>query len=292
VLTDEVKLFEIVNNLVSNALKFTEAGHVELRVGLKVPVPGELSQALIDIHVNDTGCGIPSGDLDRIFLPFFQHNCGSQARSSGTGLGLSIVQQLVQVLGGEIVVESAVGQGSSFFVSLPVKVIEAAKPIIESDGQFDRIDPPGATAFIGRRILLVDDNELNVMLAARLMEAIGFEVVTAANGQLAVEEVQRAAFDVVLMDCQMPVMDGYDATRAIRALERRLLLRATPIIAVTAYALDYDLEKCLAAGMNDFLAKPYSLADLKPKLMRWLRVAPQPTSALTAAGSATDLSSR
>jgi CheY-like chemotaxis protein len=130
------------------------------------------------------------------------------------------------------------------------------------------------------------------MLAARLMEAIGFEVVTAANGQLAVEEVQRAVFDIVLMDCQMPIMDGYDATRAIRALELRLSLRATPIIAVTAYALDGDREKCLAAGMDDFLAKPYSLADLKPKLMRWLRIAPQPTSALTAAGSATDRSSR
>jgi len=292
VLTDEVKLFEIVNNLVSNALKFTESGHVELRVGLELPVRGELSQARIGIYVNDTGCGIPSSDLERIFLPFFQHNRGSQARSSGTGLGLSIVQQLVQMLGGEIVVESTAGQGSSFFVSLPVKVIEAAIPTTEPEGRFDRSDPARVTEFIGRRMLLVDDNELNVMLAARLMEAIGFEVVTAANGQLAVEEVQRAGFDIVLMDCQMPIMDGYDATRAIRALERRLSLRATPIIAVTAYALDGDREKCLAAGMDDFLAKPYSLTDLKPKLTRWLRVAAQPTSVLTAAGSGTDRSSR
>jgi len=299
VLTDEVKLFEIVNNLVSNALKFTDSGHVELRVGLQLPLSGDLSQSLIEIRVSDTGSGIAADDLERIFLPFFQRSHGSQASSSGTGLGLSIVQQLVQVLDGEIRVESNVGKGSSFFVSLPVKIIETTTSIQRdqaistfSEGQVDRIDSPRRTEFIGRRILLVDDNELNVMLAARLMEAIGFEVVTAANGQLAVEEVQRAVFDIVLMDCQMPIMDGYDATRAIRALELRLSLRATPIIAVTAYALDGDREKCLAAGMDDFLAKPYSLADLKPKLMRWLRIAPQPTSALTAAGSATDRSSR
>lgn len=299
VLTDEVKLFEVVNNLVSNALKFTDSGHVELRVGVQVPISGELSQASLDIRVSDTGHGIAPDDVERIFLPFFQRTRGNQASTSGTGLGLSIVRQLVQMLGGEIAVESSLGQGSSFLVSLPVKIIETARRYqhddelgTSSEAWPDRNGSHRATEFAGRRMLLVDDNELNLMLAARLMEAIGFEVTTAANGQLAVEEVQRAAFDIVLMDCQMPILDGYDATRRIRALEDRLSLARMPIVAVTAYALDGDREKCLSAGMDDFLAKPYSLADLKPKLARWIGVAPQPTSALTAAGSATDLSSR
>jgi len=140
-------------------------------------------------------------------------------------------------------------------------------------------------------MLLVEDNELNALLAARLMAALGFEVVTAANGALAIEAIERQAFDLVLMDCQMPVMDGYDATRAIRKLESGTR-RRTPVIAVTAYALDGDREKCLAAGMDDFLAKPYALSDLRPKLRRWVPSAPQVTSALSLPGSGTDFSSR
>jgi two-component system, sensor histidine kinase and response regulator len=140
-------------------------------------------------------------------------------------------------------------------------------------------------------MLLVEDNELNALLASRLMAALGFEVVTAANGALAIEAIGRQAFDVILMDCQMPVMDGYDATLAIRRLESRAGKR-TPVIAVTAYALDGDREKCLAAGMDDFLAKPYSLSDLRRKLKRWVRPASQATSALNLSGSTTDLSSR
>jgi len=212
---------------------------------------------------------------------------------------LSIVQQLAQVLTGEIVVESHVGEGSSFLVSLPVQVTEAARPTrrdgsgaINAEGRSDHSHSARATEFSGQRLLLVDDNELNVMLAARLLEAIGFQVVTATNGEFAVEELQRAPFDIVLMDCQMPVMDGYAATREIRLLEARLSLRGIPIIAVTAYALEGDREKCLEAGMDDFLAKPYSLADLKPKLLRWLPVARQSMSALTATGSTTDRSIR
>jgi len=299
VLTDEVKLFEIVNNLASNALKFTDAGYVELHVGLQVHTSGAFSQARINVRVADTGSGISSEDLDKIFLPFIQRGHSSKT-AGGTGLGLSITQQLVQVLGGEIKVESSLGEGSTFFVSLPVTVVAAPQSstvgVDDPRQSSERLSRPIASStamnFAGRRMLLVDDNELNLMLAARLMETIGFEVSTAANGQLAVEAIQRAAFDIVLMDCQMPVMDGYDATRTIRALEDRLALQRTPIIAVTAYALDGDREKCLSAGMDDFLAKPYSFADLKPKLTRWLRWPPQPTSALTAAGNATDLSSR
>jgi CheY-like chemotaxis protein len=123
------------------------------------------------------------------------------------------------------------------------------------------------------------------------MAALGFEVVTAANGAIAIEAVERKEFDVVLMDCQMPVMDGYDATRAIRRLESGTAKR-TLVIAVTAYALDGDREKCLDAGMDDFLAKPYALSDLRPKLRRWLRTNSQPMIALSVSGSGADFSSR
>jgi CheY-like chemotaxis protein len=123
------------------------------------------------------------------------------------------------------------------------------------------------------------------------MAAIGFEVVTAANGVIAIEIIERREFDIILMDCEMPVMDGYDATRAIRTLESGTRHR-TPVIAVTAYALAGDREKCLSAGMDDFLAKPYTLTDLRPKLRRWVHAKSQPMSALNLSGSATDFSSR
>ena len=130
------------------------------------------------------------------------------------------------------------------------------------------------------------------MLASRLMAAIGFDVATAADGTIALERVTGRTFDIILMDCQMPVMDGYDATRAIRELERKSAGRRTPIIAVTAYALAGEREKCLAAGMDDFLAKPYALSDLRPKLRHWLRPALQEMSALSGSGSGTELSRR
>ena len=130
-----------------------------------------------------------------------------------------------------------------------------------------------AAEFHGLRLLLVEDNELNALLAARLMAALGFEVVTAVNGAIAVQAVERQEFDVILMDCQMPVMDGYEATRAIRKMQSSTAKR-TPVIAVTAYALDGDRERCLAAGMDDFLAKPYALSDLRPKLQLWTRTSP------------------
>jgi CheY-like chemotaxis protein len=197
---------------------------------------------------------------------------------------LSIVNQLVQALGGEIRVESSTGQGSTFVVTLPVTL---ESPEIQA-----RADTAGAAStettfrqsdsllaeqpeFHGRRLLLVDDDELNAALASRLMTAIGFEVVTAANGSLAVEAVEHQDFDIVLMDCQMPAMDGYDATRAIRRLETGTPKGRTPVVAVTAYALAGDRERCLAAGMDDFIAKPYSLDELRPKLRRWLGASSQ-----------------
>ena len=287
VMVDEVKLFEIVNNLVSNALKFTQAGFVELAVHLSLASPSQFPDAVLNIQVSDSGPGISQSDRDKVFVPFFQVDDGSDRRTGGIGLGLSIVKDLVSVLSGQISVESTPGSGSVFRVTLPVTVVEAGLHTAPSrrPATPQATEPPQAgheTPFADRRLLLVEDNDLNAMLASRLLQSLGFEVVVAENGVAAVVAFRTASFDIVLMDCQMPVLDGYTATRQIRELEARSGARRTPIIAITGNTLAGDRQKCLAAGMDDYLGKPYSVRDLRPKLSRWLAV-PQAAVAAVAA---------
>jgi len=191
VFTDEVKLFEIVNNLLSNALKFTRAGFVELKVQLRPTDASLLPAAVLDLYVQDSGPGIPVDDLDKVFVPFFQGRGDWIGHRGGTGLGLSIVKELVSLLNGRIAVESTVGQGSIFRVSLPVELVSPGKRATirtpsrrqeyrqTTDGGEELASP--LLEFRGRRVLLVDDNELNATLAARVLEAIGFGVVLASN---------------------------------------------------------------------------------------------------------------
>jgi len=274
VLVDEVKLFEIVNNLVANALKFTRAGFVELCVHLSLSSPSQFPKATLHIQVSDSGPGIAQGDLDKVFVPFFQVDGGPDRRAGGIGLGLSIVKDLVTALSGEIQVESTPGVGAVFRVTLPVELVErgAASPHLPSSAAPPDPPPPDpdSSEFPGRRLLLVDDNELNALLASRLLKTLGFEVTIAENGAVALDAFARGRFDIVLMDCQMPVLDGYAATRHIRELEARTAARRTPVIAITANTLSGDREKCLAAGMDDYLGKPYSVRELRPKLTQWL----------------------
>ena len=277
VMVDEVKLFEIVNNLVSNALKFTHSGFVELAVHLSLASPSQFPDAVLNIQVSDSGPGISQSDRDKVFVPFFQVDDGSDRRTGGIGLGLSIVKDLVSILSGTITVESTSGSGSVFRVTLPVSVIESgmhrAPSLRPATLQTAEPPRPGREApFAHRRLLLVEDNDLNAMLASRLLQTLGFDVTVAENGVAAVEAFRSATFDIVLMDCQMPVLDGYMATHRIRELEARSGARRTPIIAITANTLAGDRQKCLAAGMDDYLGKPYSVRDLRPKLSRWLAV--------------------
>ena len=276
VLGDEGKVFEIINNLLSNALKFTEIGFVELTVRLSLLSGPDLPETTLHMRVQDSGTGIPAEDQPRVFLPFFQRRTESGQTTGGTGLGLSIVKQLIEALNGEIRVESEPGRGSTFCVSLSVRLAsshEHAPPNASADST-PRDASPGrddpASKFLNQRLLLVDDNEPSATLACRVLETIGFDVSVAENGAIALEKFKAQPFDIVLMDCQMPIMDGYAATRAIRSHEALAGSRRTPMIAITAQTLDGDREKCLAAGKDDFLGKPYSLRDLRPKLDRWL----------------------
>jgi signal transduction histidine kinase/CheY-like chemotaxis protein len=290
VLVDEVKLFEIVNNLVANAIKFTRGGFVEMAVHLSLDSPSQLPRAILHLQVTDSGPGIAQGDLDKVFVPFYQVDGGPDRRAGGIGLGLSIVKDLVAALSGQVEVESTPGIGSVFRVALPVELVEHG-PVSAGTAPTQGASTTGPTAqealsgpaeFAARRLLLVDDNDLNAMLAARLLKTLGFDVIVAENGAVALDAFARGRFDIVLMDCQMPVLDGYAATRHIRELEARTGARRTPVIAVTANTLAGDREKCIAAGMDDYLGKPYSVRELRPKLAHWLAARAGAAAAATA----------
>ncbi len=252
-------------------------GYVELAVHLSMAGPSQFPDAVLNIQVSDSGPGISQSDRDKVCVPFFQVDDGSDRRTGGIGLGLSIVKDLVSVLAGRIIVDSIPGSGSVFHVALPVTVVEAgmhaAPSLRPAAPQFAEPPRPGDKGpFAHRRLLLVEDNDLNAMLASRLLQSFGFDVTVAENGVVAVDTFGRHTFDIVLMDCQMPVLDGYMATRQIRELKARARARRTPIIAINANTLAGCRQKCLAAGVDDYLGKPYSVRDLRPKLARWLTV--------------------
>ena len=282
VVTDEIKLFEVLNNLLSNAVKFTEHGFIELTVQLRQRSTTSLPEADLHISVRDTGIGIAEDDKERVFLPFFQADSASTRKAGGIGLGLAIVKELVTLQGGTLDIQSQRSLGTVVQVTIPVQVLhwppEEVAPIEQQAPQRPKagnvVQFPSAQTHqtaSPARILLVEDNELNAALAARMLESLGFDVTVAENGHLAVEEVRTSSFDVILMDCLMPVMDGFEATRRIRRHEEEHRSCPVPIIALTANALTGDREACLNAGMSDYLSKPYSEADIRSLLVRWLK---------------------
>ena len=257
---DTVRLRQILVNLISNALKFTATGGVFInaKVGRSSPESVTLLFA-----VRDTGIGIQPHDLESIFDSFSQADPSTTRRYGGTGLGLSIVAQLVQLMNGKISVESAPGVGSTFVVAIPFETTELeARPELVAPVV---VDEPGHTRPL--RVLLVDDNAVNRRFGLRLLEKLGHEVSLAEDGRQAVAFAKRHPVDVVLMDVQMPVMDGFEATAAIREWQQESGV-AFPIIALTAHAMAGDRERCLAAGMDDYLSKPLKRIDLVSSLNR------------------------
>ncbi len=256
IVTDGGRLSQVLLNLLGNALKFTEQGNITLFCSVAERRSPE--DLVLQFAVQDTGIGIPPDKLEHIFDAFAQAEADTHLRYGGTGLGLAITKQLVEIQGGTLTVESTVGQGSTFRFTLPVKVAESA-PVLA---------PPsaGSEKLPSCRILLVEDNLLNQMLAREMLEKIVDRpaITLAQNGREAMEKAGAQAYDLILMDIRMPVMDGFAAAAALRETGLQ-----TPILALTANATNEEEQKCLAAGMNDYLSKPIDLAQLREKIGRW-----------------------
>ena len=288
---DKHRLLQVLANLTGNAVKFTHHGTVNVSVA-RLEQSGPMLRLRFEIA--DTGIGVPADQQAQIFDAFSQADASMTRRYGGTGLGLSIARQLCQMMDGEIGVTSSVGVGSTFWFTIQMEVGNNASirpapvapppvvvvppppppPPLPVSGGISAVaqDFQAALKATGRdkaRLLLVEDNAANMRVTRALLEILGCDVTPAFNGLEAVEAYRKGTFDLVLMDCQMPEMDGYEATRTIRQLET-VLGHTTPIIALTAHAMAGSRETSLAAGMNDQLTKPVTMAALTAKLVEWL----------------------
>ena len=255
---DPTRIRQVLVNLIGNALKFTEAGSVQV-----IPRWQILDRQLIwfTCAIRDTGIGIDNERLETMFVAFQQADSSISRRYGGTGLGLSIARTLAERMGGSLRAESQVGRGSTFTLEMPL-TLRASRPLVATT---DRKSVGDAAQ--GQSVLLVEDNPVNQAVMQAMLRSLGFDVVVAADGAQAISQVARQRFCAVLMDCRLPIVDGYEATRRIRQMPQ---CQNLPIIALTANALQGDRERCLAAGMNDYLAKPFKRNDLQQILQRWL----------------------
>ncbi len=262
---DPERLKQVLGNLLANAVKFTERGNVTLRVLLSADDPSAaLPRTVLRVEVEDSGVGIPPAVAAQLFQPFMQADASTTRRFGGTGLGLVISKHLVELMGGRIGLSSESGCGSLFWVELPFDVSDEPLRALVADH-------PDAAQWAGRCALLVEDNAVNMIVAETQLERLGLQVVTAVNGILALEALGRQAFDIVLMDCQMPNMDGYEAVQRWRRIEAgHIGAHRTPVIALTANAMAGDREHCIEAGYDDHLGKPFSRDDLQKLLRQWL----------------------
>jgi len=253
---DLLRTRQILNNYLGNALKFTTTGEVRLRAQ-------RLDAGRVRFEVHDTGPGIDESTQARLFRPFTQADESTTRRYGGSGLGLSICRELATLMGGEVGVHSRAGEGSCFWAELPLPATEQRAPEAAAV-------PAQRGALQGASVLMVEDNPVNMLIATAMLEQWGVRVEQAADGQQAVQAVQRRAqhgslFDAVLMDVQMPVMSGHEATRMLR---HDFSAEQLPIIALTAAALVSERDQALAAGMNDFLTKPIDAQRLQQALLR------------------------
>jgi CheY-like chemotaxis protein len=264
VLGDAGRIRQIVSNLLGNAVKFTASG----RIAVNLRRSGEREGAVFDISVEDTGIGIPPEKLPDLFQEFVQLDSSQTRAYGGTGLGLAISRRMARMMGGDITVESGPGAGSTFTCKLPLPEVETAA---QENGGTGRVEAlagsfetlPGD----GIRALLVEDNPVNQKIGRLMLERLGCSVELAQNGRDALDLLNRRRYNIVFMDCQMPVMDGYTAVAELRSREpgeHRSL-----VIALTAHAMQGARERCLEAGMDDYLTKPFSAGDLRAMLQKW-----------------------
>lgn len=267
---DPMRMRQVLVNLMGNAIKFTEQGGVKVHISCLELTP---EQARVRVSVQDSGIGLTDESQKRLFQPFSQADDSITRRYGGTGLGLSISKSLVELMGGEIGVQSVPGSGSSFWfcVTLQCSTTSQETPEKTSPSNTDALGTMGD--FSGKRILLVEDNEVNREVALAMLDFLGCDAVdTAENGLEALAALEQANYQLVLMDCQMPEMDGFAATKELRVREKGK--KHTHVVAMTANAINGDSEMCLAAGMDDYLSKPYTRTQLAVVLRRWLPAAP------------------
>ena len=254
---DLTRLRQVLLNLLHNSTKFTEYGVVELVI---TPTAVTAHAATLTFEISDTGIGIPLEQQAELFNPFAQSESGTSRKYGGSGLGLAISNKLVMQMGGQLLVESELGKGSKFYFSLelPLAPVTKIAPVSKPSDKEESL--------AGLRVLLVDDDEMNRFFGERLLQTFGVDVTLAESGSIALEHVRNEVFDVVLMDVSMPEMNGYETTQHIRQNNN---LDNLPIIALTAHAIAGEKERCLAAGMNDYLSKPFELSELKATIARW-----------------------
>jgi signal transduction histidine kinase/CheY-like chemotaxis protein/HPt (histidine-containing phosphotransfer) domain-containing protein len=263
---DAMRLRQVVTNLVANAIKFTDKGSVRVRVS-RVHSPGDAAR--IRVQVEDTGIGIRRSLVPELFEPFAQADASAKRRHGGTGLGLAIAKQIVELMDGWIGVSTAHGLGSVFWFEVLLRSGSERAARAANCPSFQRsLSPVPRRAGEPRRVLVAEDNSFNQTLIARTLETLGCEVNIVGSGRDAVAAALSGVYEAVLMDCQMPEMDGFEATQEIR--RREPAGARVPIIALTANALSGDREKCVAAGMDDYLSKPFSIVELRKTVKRWL----------------------
>ncbi len=264
VIGDPLRTKQILMNLTSNAIKFTGEGQITIDCDTSLD---SNAIRIIRFQIQDTGIGMAEDEVARLFMPFSQADSTITRRFGGTGLGLAISKQLADAMGGSISVESEVNKGSCFTLQLPL--VEPSDepdqhdPVVQTDNETD------SSEIQGIKVLVVEDNEVNAQVAKAMLKKLNVQVVHVENGAIALNRIQQEEFDLVLMDCAMPVMDGFEATLNIRELPGAM--SKIPIVALTANALAGDEERCKQAGMDGYITKPLKFATLQENLKQWVK---------------------
>ena len=285
VFSDSLRLRQVLANLLSNAIKFTEHGTISVNLDV---LDTKENFSKIRLTVSDSGIGIPTDVQNTIFERFSQADGSTSRKYGGTGLGLAISRNLVLMMGGSLTVDSTPGVGSQFEIELWLPNIQIQPIPVHANPPLNPFASPARSAVVdddrqfSGRVLLAEDNETNQIVAQAWLDRAGLSVCTAEDGQAALDLLDQENFDMVLMDCQMPILDGFAATRALRQKEKEHGGHLT-VIAITANAMEGDRERCLAAGMDDYLAKPYSGQQLRNMLQRWLPASAQRSVSKTTA---------
>lgn len=244
---DAIRIHQILGNLITNAIKFTDQGSVIVRATNQMGA----EQVKYRFEIMDTGCGIAEADYHKLFQNFSQLDGSSKKKAAGTGLGLSICSKLVELMSGEIGLQSEKNKGSTFWFEITLKrELEQALSLLWNKQL---------------KVLVAEDNLVNQMIIRKMLEGLNCEVTITENGEKFIEKIQAESFDFAFLDCQMPVVDGFDACRKLRAEN----IKTPPIIALTAYALESDRQRCFDAGMDDYLAKPVKVEVIKSMMEKW-----------------------